>query len=94
MDPATLSGRLRLLLEAVHRRGEEPDGAGVVAARVEVDPEVVEAWLAGTGRLMSGEQAARVAAEYGVPVSFLLDEGDQAAVGEQLRMLIALRDRR
>ena len=54
----------------------------------------VEGWLTGTGSPMSGEQAARVAAEYGVPVSFLLYDRDQVDVGEQLRMLIAVRDRR
>ena len=82
------------MLEAVDWRGEEPDGAGVVTATVGTDPVVGEGWLTGTGSPMSGEQAARVAAEYGVPVSFLLYDRDQVDVGEQLRMLIAVRDRR
>lgn len=86
--------RLRLVLAAVHVRGGVPDGAAAVAARVGVEPVVVDGWLCGTGDPMGSEQAARVAAEYGVPASFLLDDHDDDNIAEQLRLLIVLRDRR
>ena len=93
VDSRVLAERLKLVLAAVHRRDEPPDGFAEVAGRAGAPVLAAQDWLAGVSTPMSAEQADRLSRAYGVPASFLLDGGDHDEVIEQLQLLIELRDR-
>lgn len=96
--PGDLADRIDLLFRTGHAAGEPEPGYGDVAAAIAADggPSVGGAYLymLRTGRRTNPrvELLAGLARYFHVPVSYFVDDETAADLGEQLRLLAALRD--